>query len=332
MTESIATSRKAAALDAAAASPGLFLRAVEGFLLALFHLTRLLARFIPPGLLRALYMSVGMAAYYVLPAIRVRLREKIAEAMPDISGKREIDRIGRRSCCALVMPSLEMLLLWRHGDRFMLNLQVQGMEHLEKADALGRGVILAGLHQGANALRIAVMSRLGRPYTPIFLDPAASPVARYYVTLAKFGRDLGCDREAPVFWTGQDTVRRVREHLEKGKRVGIDIDVPGRCRVDFFGRPAGLAEGIARFSVDTGAPIVPFQLLQGKRALEHVLIIHPPIAYEVSGDPKKDVETIMGEVAGAAEMMIRGNPGQWMSWFGIRGMWECAGPPAEGDR
>ena len=49
-----------------------------------------------------------------------------------------------------------------------------------------------------------------------------------------------------------------------------------------------------------------------------------PIRPLQQGDKPDVVAAIMGEVAGAAERMIRDAPGQWMSWFGIRGMWEHA--------
>ncbi len=307
------------------ADPGRLLKAVELTLLLLFRLNRLLSLFLPPGVMKALYYSTGYISYYGLPPMRRRLDGKIAAALPGIEQSKETTRIGRRACCALLMPSLELIILKRYPDSYMRGLQVQGMEHLEQADAAGRGVILVGIHQGANATRIAVMSRLGRVFTPIFLYPGESPVARYYTALALFGQELGCDEECPVFWTGQDTVRRVREHLEQGKRVGIDIDVPGRCVVDLFGRPAALADGIARFAIDTGAAIVPFQLLQGRRILEHRLIIRPPIATSISGDRDKDIRAIMRQVAAAAEGMIGDAPGQWMSWFGIRGLWEQGG-------
>jgi hypothetical protein len=45
------------------------------------------------------------------------------------------------------------------------------------------------------------------------------------------------------------------------------------------------------------------------------------IATVTSGDRDKDIRSVMGEVAAAAESMIRDAPGQWMSWFGIRGLW-----------
>ncbi len=312
------------------AGPGLFLKAVELTLLLLFHLNRLLSLLLPPGVMKALYFTTGYISYYGLPPMRRRLDGKIAAALPGIEQPREITRIGRRACCALLMPSLELIMLQRYPDSYMRGLRVEGMEHLEQADAAGGGVILVGIHQGANATRIAVMSHLGKVYTPVFLFPGESPVARYYTALALFGQELGCDEQCPVFWTGQDTVRRVREHLEQGKRVGIDIDVPGRCVVDFFGRSAALADGIARFAMDTGAAIVPFQLLQGKRILEHRLIIHPPIATLISSDRDENIRAIMCQVSTAAEGMIRDAPGQWMSWFGIRGLWEQDGAPQEG--
>ncbi len=266
-------------------------------------------------------MSCGYTAYHVAIPMRLRLDAKIRTAMPEIDRPREISRIARRACCALLMPPLELLLMHRHADAYLRGLQVEGMEHLERADRSGKGIILAGVHQGANATRVAVMSRLGKTYTPIFLYPGESPVARYYTALAFFGQELGCDEQCPVFWTGQDTSRRVREHLQRGKRVGIDIDVPGRCAVRFFGRTAYLADGIARFAVDTGAAVVPFQLLQGRKALEHRLVIHPAIDTAAGGDRGEAIRGIMARVAETAEGMIRDAPGQWMSWFGIPGLW-----------
>jgi lauroyl/myristoyl acyltransferase len=266
-------------------------------------------------------MLSGYLAYYLFPPMRRRLDDKIAETMPEITEPREVSRIGRRACCTIIMPSLELILLRNHCDLYMRGLQVEGLEYLDRADQEGRGVILAGIHQGANAARIAVMSLLGKVYTPIFLYPEESPVAGYYGAMLRYGHALGCDEEEPVFWTGHDTFRRVKEHLRRGKRVGIDIDVPGRRVTDFFGRSAALADGIARFALDTGAAIIPFQLLQGSKALEHRLIIHPPVECILSGDREKDIEVIMDKVVSVAEAMIREAPGQWMSWFGVRGFW-----------
>jgi KDO2-lipid IV(A) lauroyltransferase len=291
-------------------------------MLVMFHAVRLLSWFISPFALDKLYDFAGALIFYLWPSMRRRLESKISQAMPEIDDDRELARIGRRACGSLLKPSLKLALMKRHGERFMRELQIEGLENLEKADRRGKGVILVGGHQGANALRIAVMSRIGKTYTPIYLYPFDSPVSRYYLDMITFGQDLGCDPENPVFWTGCDTVNKVREHLRRGKRVGIDFDVAGKCVVELFGSPAAVADGIARFACDTGASIVPFLLVQEKGAIAHRLIFYPPIEYSLSEDRGGDVGAIMADVARAGEAMIREAPGQWMSWFGIRQLWD----------
>lgn len=307
----------------AAGRHSLYFPSIELALLAIFRMTRLLARVFPPAVLAAAYKAMGAAAYYLLPGVGCRLEEKIAEAMPELAGTRRLKRIARKACGTLLWPMFDVALFARYGDRYLRGLELEGLEHLERADAAGKGVILAGGHTGLNALRIAVMARLGRCYTPVYLAPGDSPVARYYATLLLFGGQLGCDPEEPVFWTGQDTVRRVREHLQRGKRVGIDFDIPGKAVVEFFGRPAALADGIARFSLDTGAAVVPFLFRRGRGVFDNRLIFYEPIAAG-GGDPGEEVRAVMQEVAGAGERMVREAPEQWESWFTIRVLWEAA--------
>ena len=286
---------------------------------------RLLSHLFPPALFIACGKALEAAVPRLLPGVRRRLEEKIAEAMPELAGSGRLEKMARNACGALLWPMFDLALFARHGDRFLRKLELEGLEHLEGADAAGKGVILAGGHLGLNALRIAVMARLGKCYTPIYLTPGDSPVARYYTALLKFGGRLGCDTEEPVFWTGQDTVRRVREHLRRGKRVGIDFDVPGRTVVEFFGRPAALADGIARFSLDTGAAIVPFLLRRGRGVFGNRLIFYAPITADGGAGPGEEVRAIMQEVARAGEKMVREVPEQWESWFTIRALWEAAG-------
>lgn len=291
--------------------PTLYFRLVEGAFLGVFHLARLSASVLPPVFLKAVFDMLGVLIFYLVPGLGRRLEEKVTENLPGLAGTTRLKAVARQACGALLRPMYDLVVFDRYGERFLRELRMEGMEHLERADAAGRGVILAGGHLGLNAIRVGVMARLGRCYTPIFLFPEESPVARYYLALAEFGQTLGCDPDEPVFWTGQDTVRRVREHLQRGKRVGIDFDITGRCVVDFFGRPAAFADGIARFALDTGAAVVPFVLRRGSGVFDNRLVFYPP----VEGD---DVCSIMQEVVRAGEEMIREVPEQWESWFTVR--------------
>ncbi len=307
-----------------------FFRCVECTFLGIFHLARLVSYALPPAAVAALFNGLGAFIYYAQPGIRRRLEAKIAEALPELAHHREVGSIARVACGALLRPMQDLILFSRHGDRFMRELQVEGLEYLERADAAGRGVVLVGGHLGLNALRIGMMARLGKPYTPVFLFPGDSPVNDYYMSMLDFGQTLGCDQEEPVFWTGQDTVNRVREHLRRGKRVGIDFDIPGKCVVEFLGRPAALADGIARFALDTGAAIVPFLLRRGAGVFDNRLIFYEPVEAARTGDTGDDTRAIMQEVARVGEKMVREVPGQWESWFTVRQFWEMAREPEEG--
>ncbi len=301
-----------------------FLAVVDLSLLTLVHLTRLLVRILPPAALDALYDLMGTAVLRLLPGMGARLAAKAGEVLGEELGRRELERISRGVCASALKPILDLALFWKHRERMMAELRVEGMENLEEAESQGRGVLLLFVHTGSYDLSPVIFNRLGKPFTPVMFHPNSTPVHRYVAEMAVFGQILGCDRESPVFWAGRDTGEKVRRHLEKGKRVAIALDVDGPCVVDLFGRPAALADGIARFALETGAPIVPFALLRGAGPLERRLILYPPLRYERSGDREADVRAVMQQAALAGERMIREDPGQWMSLFGIRHWWEKA--------
>ena len=304
--------------------PAFMFLLLELLLHVIFYTTKSLSRVLSPRALDLMFDTIGSLFFYARPGMRRRLEAKISDALPEITDKTEVARIGRSACSALFRPMLDGFLFLRYADRIMNNLQVEGMENLDKADAAGKGVILVGCHHGPYPIRLPILVRLGKLYTPIAYHPNTSNVPRYMITLFSWGQTLGCDPDAPVFWTGMDTVRRVREHLAQGKRTYIAIDVPGGRVVDFFGRPAALADGTARFALSTGAAIVPSIITRTGDALEHKLTFHEPIDYEPSGDKEKDLENISQQVARAGERIIKEAPEQWMSWFGLWRLWDKA--------
>lgn len=302
----------------------LFLKGVEWSFTALFHLTRLLFYIIPPGVFYALFKVMGAVLLYLRPGMRRRLEAKISEAMPEMTHRREINRIARQACASLFMPVLDIFTLGRHGERYLRELRIEGWENLEIAEEAGKGIIFICPHIGGVAIVHAVMARLGKPYTPIMYKPEDTAVPRYVETLAFYAGFLGCDREEPVFLAGREIIPKVREHLAKGKSIGLTFDVPGTGVVEFFGRPAALASGAAYFAYDTGSPILPFCLLRGKGAFDNRLVIYPPIFCDTTGEKKAEVARVMREVVKAGERTIREAPGQWMSWFGLWAWWDQA--------
>ena len=310
--------------------PNLLFRLLEGAFMALFHTAELLFKIFPPWLLYLIPKGVGAAFFYARPGMRRRLEAKISDAIPEITDPRVKSRIARQVCGAVFMPTFDVFTLARHGDRYMRELKVIGIENVEQAEAEGKGVIFTGVHVGAITIIHAVAARLGKAYTPIAFNPADTPMPRYIEALEFYGGMAGCDVEEPVFFVGEDIIPKVRKHLKAGKRIGLTCDVDGNGVVEFFGRPAALATGVAHFSYDTGAPIVSFTLQRGKDPFDNRLYFFEPIHSDPTGERKEEVARLMEEVVRDAEKIIRMVPEQWISWFGLWQWWDAAKEILEG--
>jgi lauroyl/myristoyl acyltransferase len=296
---------------------------VDTFMLGFYHVTSFLT-LLPASVFYPMVRALAAFLFYARRAARRNLVENIANAMPEIAGdRRALERIGRGTYSSLLFAIPDLIYFKRHPLRFMRGLDVQGLEHLERADSEGKGVLGLLVHHG-NAHKHVFMVLLEKPYMLVMSNPeTASAVPRYTSKLVSTTFSLAEDSEELVIWVGPgfDTKKDVRDALVAGNRVGIPCDVDGKRVVKFFGRPGALADGIAHWAYDTGAPIVPITLLRTGRPYENTLVIAEPLSYELTGDRKTDVHTIMQAVASGVEDIVRLAPEQWMSWFGLRKWW-----------
>ncbi|MDY6794807.1 MAG: lysophospholipid acyltransferase family protein [Actinomycetota bacterium] len=292
--------------------------------LFIFHLTRLMARILPASAMYLLANAFGYLLYYGRPFMHQRLLAKISESLPEISDQHEIALIGREACCSFFRPIIELFLFKKYEDRCMKNLQIEGMEFLDQAESEsdGRGILMLLSHVGNFGLFPPIMARLDRPCPFITFSPLDTPVPRYTMAMGLLLWSLDCGPDPPGFF--KDTIKQVRQHLNQGKRIGIGFDVEGNYVVEFMGKPAALASGIAHFAVDTGAPIVPAVLLRRAKPLMYTLKFYKPLTYDLTGDRKKDIGIIMREVIKAGERKIREAPDQYLNWFGLWHWWDKA--------
>lgn len=300
-----------------------FFKTLDLMMVGTFHAGRGLVQLMPPGLAYALADIAALAGLTLRPRMRRKLLATIAEAMPD-AGRWQACRIALSSASMFFKPMLAFFLFGRHKERYMKELRVEGLHHLEEADARGKGVLILFTHTGPVVLLLPTLTSLGFTYTLVTYEAESTPLPRYVKAMQLYGIKLGCDPELPGIFPGSGASRQIKEALSRGKRVGIAVDAQGDGLVDVFGRPAALATGIASFALDTGAPIVPAIILDGKRGFRRRLVVYPPLSYELTGDRRADVAAIMREVAAAGERQIREEPSQWLSWFGLHGMWDEA--------
>ena len=311
-----------------------FLNLIDYSMLGLFYLCKALTYMVPPQLLYGLFYAVGSVPYYVRPGMRRDLLAKVADAMPEVTDRRRRERIARGACVAMVMCVLEGLLFRRYTDRIMRELRVEGMENYDRAIAEGKGVMVYSVHFAAVIMQChLILQRLGRGYTIIAWDPENLPVARYARKMAELMLGPAGEPQHPVIFAGHghDALAPMRETMTAGGRMGLVVDVPGKQPVNFFGRPAALADGIAQMSYMSGAPIVPVVVTRTGWGLGKKLTVFEPITHEPSGDRAHDIAAIMDRVAAVGESMVRQAPEQWMSWFGLWSWWDKAKEILEGE-
>lgn len=190
------------------------------------------------------------------------------------------------------------------------SVEVYGREHLDKAYALGKGVMIATAHYG-NWERLGHwMSLNGYPLFVVARDANQSAVTEKMTHL----RNLA---GSEVVIRG-NAARAIMTKLREGRAVGILSDQNnGDCFVPFFGYPCGTAMGPAVLHLRTGAALLPTYytwLGPGKYRLD---FLEP-----VSGDDfDRDPERITAELSRILETQIRKYPSQWL-WLHDR--WKSA--------
>jgi KDO2-lipid IV(A) lauroyltransferase len=190
---------------------------------------------------------------------------------------------------------------------------VQGYEGLQEILSHGKGVILAGGHLGN--FEVAGRWFTARGHSLLALardnrDPATTEMMK------NLRKDMGITAISI-----RSALRPIYQQLKANQCVGIICDQNAAdVFVPFFGQPTGTADGPARISLKTGAPLLCFSCTRtglGTYLARSWDIIWP----ESTGDADADVRRMMTQVNTSYERMIRATPEQWL-WFHDR--WKSA--------
>lgn len=199
---------------------------------------------------------------------------------------------------------------------------VHGKKHLDKALAMGKGVLAMSGHFGnwemlgpwftMNGYKVTAVARETR-------DPAMS----------KLLEDVRSGNGAQVYYRG-NSVRGILSSLHNNNLVvlladqnAVDVFVP------FMGYPTGTADGAAVIHLKTGSPIVFFWCVRKDK--EHFdIIFEEPVVWQATKDKTADIEGIMTLYNERLEKQIRANPTQWL-WLHDR--WKASpGVFADGEK
>ena len=248
----------------------------------------------------------GALARHIGPWLGVskRARRNLRAALPELSA-REIERVLRGMWdnlgrVAAEYPHLPRVRIFPAGGR----VETSGIEHLDRAIAAGRPVIIFGGHLGNWEIAARAAGQYGIDVAQIY-RAANNPLVDRMI--ARF-RGTGSE----FIPKGAIASRRALAALRRGAHLTLLVDqkLNDGIPVPFFGRPAMTAPALALLALHFDCAVLPARVerLQGAHFR---LTIHPPLPLPKSGERAADVAGLMEAVNRTLETWIRERPEQW---------------------
>jgi KDO2-lipid IV(A) lauroyltransferase len=241
---------------------------------------------------------------------------ELSDAALDELTRRAVQSYARYWQEAFRLPTLSRERVVAHSD-------MPGREHLERAVAAGRGVVLALPHSGNwDAAGVWLVDFLGGEFLTVVerLEPES-----LYRRFVEYRQGLGM-RVVPL--TGGDRPSSVvlREWLTAGGTTCllVDRDLSGSgVPVTFFGRRSAMPGGPALLAAQTGAALLP-AICQFDGAGWR-FVVHPPVPVDGPGRLRDRVTGAMQQVADAFATTIAEQP---EDWHVLGRVWPEVGPDA----
>ena len=279
-----------------------------------YVLNRAASPLVPFALARKIALPWGDVAH----ATWKRPREAALRNYARVLGRSFDDALVQRavrSCFrhfALYMA--EMLHVQGWDTRTVIErLEIEGEQHFEEAEALGKGIIFVSAHMGSAEVAAAVAILRGYKITAVTerLRP------HFVMDWAVACRAAMGIRLLPVERAGISLLRALRRKEMVAFVIDAGVERGGGMPATFFGRQTMFPDGPARLARLSGAPIV-FAVaarLSGGRFRAH---IEPPLLTERSVSPEEDERCLTQRLASAFERYVRRYSGQW---YAFREMW-----------
>ncbi|MGA4543703.1 phosphatidylinositol mannoside acyltransferase [Uniformispora flossi] len=238
-----------------------------------------------------------------------QLEANLRRVLPDADDAaiRRVSRQGMRSYLRYFQEAFR-LPVWKR-DAIEDGMSIAHYDRLEKASALGKGVIFALPHMGNWDLAGASITVRGYPFTTVAerLKPES-----LYERFLEYRQSLGME-VLPLTGGDGNTFGTLARRLRQGRLICLLADrdlTRSGIPVDFFGEETRMPAGPAALSLQTGAALIPVTLAYRKKSGIHATL-HPVVEIPADGDRKAKIAAMTQGVADAFADGIRGNPEDW---------------------
>ena len=278
--------------------------------------------FMPRTMARVLSGALAFLTYALMGRLRRVGERNLALAFPHLDSK--VKRAELRGVYrSLGWQLVEFCRMARYTPANTRDwIRTEGLEHYLAAAARGKGVLIVTGHLGAWELSSFYHSLMGHPMGMVIrrLDNRL---------LDDYVNRIRCLHGNRVLHK-DDFARGLLTAMRAGETVGILMDTnmtpPQGVFVDFFGRAACTASGLARVALKTGAAVLPGFMLWEPAEKKYVLHFGPELVFKRSEDHEAEILAATQQCASATEAWIRRYPDQWL-WIHRRWKTRPAGEP-----
>jgi phosphatidylinositol dimannoside acyltransferase len=281
-------------------------RAAETATYLTYRFMSWLGPILPPKSGRSFYQSVGRLFFHLAAGTRATVAANQAQVL----GRPVDDPLVQASTSeafalyARYWFDTFNVLGWS-DERVMESFRFEGIEHVEKGLADGKGVVIALPHTGnwdvggrAMGLRVAPVVSVAEHLKP----------DRLFELFLEHRRVLGMD----IIDLASDHVgRQLTQKLEQNRIVALvaDRDLSGGgVEVEMFGRTRRMPAGPALLALSAGAPLISGPTYTTRDGWLEVL---RPVSIEPTGRRKDDIIALTRALATAFEQAIAAAPPDW---------------------
>jgi phosphatidylinositol dimannoside acyltransferase len=273
-----------------------------------FKIVQALVERLPRSWAYALAVMAARFAWLFSPLARPRLEYNLKVACPELEhdpkALRQLSWQNFRNHAKAYADLMQ--LPSAHVESMRPLLEIKGLEHLEEARALGKGVLVVSCHMGSYEVVAAIWSATLTPVS--FFAEELEPRA-----LFEWYRDTRARLGISVLTLDYGGIRKVLEALREQEMVitAIDRDITGTgYLMPFFGKLAPIPLGPAAIALRLGTPLFPVCVY--RLADDTYMAEGGPLVYAKStGNARADQVRATEEVLKHIERFIQQHPEQW---------------------
>jgi KDO2-lipid IV(A) lauroyltransferase len=273
-------------------------------------------------MVRSLGRVTGHLDYYLFRARAERIKSNLVNAFQNALSEKAATEIVKKVLSnhyALILEFFKYPQINR--SNFERIIEIVGLENLEEALSLKRGVLIGHGHFGSRFILILALGLKGYPINQIayIMTKEELTFIRERVSLKQ---RLKIEKGLPVKYIYRgESMREAFSCLERNEILMVAIEGEGEFKiahrsavqVNFLGQPTYWQRGIAAFAKRRKTPVLPASVIR-QASGNYTLVIHPAITLNYDRPPEEFNIEVIGRLTQFLEKDIRRYPDQWEYW------------------